>query len=115
MLPPPILRHPVLSTLILSAVAVLIAVALSVVSYQMIGEERPGVLYEALSALAIGGLLAPTFLFPWIRTAAKLRLANVAIGSLATTDALTGLPNALVLADRLKDRLAEITRGGQFA
>ena len=61
MLPPPVLRHPIISTTVLSAVAVVIAVALSVVSYQLIGVERPGTLYEALSALGIAALLGLLF------------------------------------------------------
>jgi diguanylate cyclase (GGDEF)-like protein len=115
MLPPAILRHPILSTVVLSMVVVLVAAALSVVSYQMLGEARPGVLYEALSAFGIAALLAPTFLYPWIRTAAKLRGANVEIATLAAKDNLTGLPNALVFTQRLKARLADMGEGGQFA
>src|SRR6185295_9751625 len=115
MLPPPVLRHPLISTAAVSGVVVIIAVALSVISYLLIGEERPGVLYEALSALGIGGLLAPTFLYPWIRNAAKLRRANAEITMLATRDALTGLANARVLTERLEARLSDLPRGGQFA
>ena len=57
MVPRAVLRHQVLSTLLISAAVVVIAVGLSVVSYQLVGEARPGLLYEALSALGIGGLL----------------------------------------------------------
>ena len=110
-----LLRHQVASTLLISGAITAIAVGLSVVSYQLIGEARPGVLYEALSALGIAGVLAPVFLYPWIRTAAKLRVANAEIRTLATTDALTGLSNALVLSDRLAHLLGDLNSNGQFA
>jgi hypothetical protein len=88
---PLLLRYPFLSTLIISAIISSAAVALSVVSYELIGQQNPGVSYEAISALGIAGLLAPTFLYPWIRTADRLRRASADLSVLANTDALTGL------------------------
>ena len=110
-----ILRHQLVSTFAISAVIVAIAVGLSIISFRLVGEARPGLLYEALSALAIASLLAPTFLYPWIRTAAKLRSAELANRTLATTDALPGLPNTLELAERFAQLLGDTNDSGQFA
>jgi diguanylate cyclase (GGDEF)-like protein len=90
---PLVLRYPFFSTLIISAIISGIAVVLSVVSYEWIGQHDPGASYEAVSALGIAGVLAPTFLYPWIRTAVRLRRASVELAQVANTDALTGLEN----------------------
>jgi diguanylate cyclase (GGDEF)-like protein len=94
--PPLVFRHPLLSTLTISAIISGIAVALSVVSYRLIGQQDPGASYEAVSALGIAGLLAPTFLYPWIRTAGRLRRANADLALVANRDALTRLENPTV-------------------
>jgi diguanylate cyclase (GGDEF)-like protein len=90
---PLVLRYPLLSTLTISLVISGIAVALSVASYVLVGQQNPGVGYEAVSALGIAAVLAPTFLYPWIRTAVRLRLATGELIKAARTDALTGLEN----------------------
>ena len=87
------LRYPLLSTLIISLLISGIAVALSIGSYELIGQENPGVTYEAVSALGIAAMLAPTFLYPWIWTAVRLRRASAELTKAARTDALTGLEN----------------------
>ena len=110
-----LLRHPVLATAGISGVIIGLAVVLSIVSYQALGQSNPGLTYEVLSALGISTLLAPTFLYPWIRTAAKLRQASVEITRLARTDALTGLPNAFVLREHMALAMDGIIRGGPFA
>ena len=110
-----LLRHPVVATAGISAVIIALAVILSIVSYQALGQTNPGLTYEVLSALGISTLLAPTFLYPWIRTAAKLRQATVVITRLARTDALTGLPNSFVLRERMRQVMDDIVRGGPFA
>jgi len=110
-----LLKHPIVSTLGISAVIITIAVILSIVSYQMVGQKDPGLLYEVLSALGISSLLAPTFLYPWIRTAAKLRLASAELEKVARTDALTGLPNSAVFRNRIEDAIASMDHDGPFA
>src|SRR5947209_6468358 len=104
---PLVLRFPFLSTLIISAIIAGIAVALSLVSYDLIGRQDPGVGYEAFSALGIAGLLAPAFLYPWIRTAVRLRRANAELGLMAKTDALTGLENTTVFRTCVGEVLAK--------
>jgi diguanylate cyclase (GGDEF)-like protein len=110
-----LLRHPILSTLGISAAIVLVAVVLSVASYQIVGRNDPGFVYEAWSAFGIAGLLAPTFLYPWIRTAAKLRRATADLARLANTDRLTGLPNLAVLDEEIRRNASNLSGSGTFA
>jgi diguanylate cyclase (GGDEF)-like protein len=110
-----VFRRPLLSTLVIAAAIVLIATGLSVVSYLWVGQTNPGVVYEALSAVAIATVLAPSFLYPWIRTASRLKAANFEISTLASTDTLTSLPNYMTLLDRMAELLGNLNRGGQFA
>ncbi|HET7717667.1 MAG TPA: EAL domain-containing protein [Bauldia sp.] len=110
-----LLRHQLLATIGISAVIIALAVLLSIVSYQSIGRKDPGLAYEILSAMGISALLAPTFLYPWIRTAAKLRQATLEITKLATTDALTGLANPRVLRSSLEEVASSIGKDGSAA
>ena len=112
---PLVLRYPLLSTLIISAAIAGIAVALSVVSYELIGQQNPGVSYEAVSALGIAGLLAPAFLYPWIRTARRLRVASADLSLMANTDALTGLENPTVFRKWVSEVLANADAHRSFA
>ena len=110
-----LLRHPILLTLGISAVIVAAAVLLSVASYQMLGQQEPTLLYEALSAFGIAGLLAPTCLYPWIHTVIKLRRATAELATLAHTDRLTGLPNLAAFTDEIAKRIAASRVGDLFA
>ena len=106
---PLILRHPLLSTLTISLVISGIAVVLSVGTYELIGQQNPGVKYEALSALGIAGVLAPTFLYPWILTAVRLRRASAELTKAAKADALTGLENPTAFREVMTKALAAET------
>ncbi len=110
-----ILKRPVVSTIIITALIAALATALSALSYQTLGVRDPGLLYEVLSALGISAFLAPVFLYPWILTAVKLRNASVEIRKLATTDALTGLPNVFLLRKRMSAAIRRRSRNQQLA
>ena len=105
-----LLRHPIRSTVGISMLIVVLAVAAAILSFVLFRPSDPGLGYDVVSALVISSLLAPTFLYPWVRSAVKLRDATVEIGRLASSDALTGLPNMFALRTQLASMIE--TRGG---
>jgi diguanylate cyclase (GGDEF)-like protein len=108
-------KRPIVFTVLLSALVVCLAALLSVLSYQLVGRYHPGVLYQIECAVVIASILAPIFLYPLITTAAHLRRATGELKRLATTDALTGLPNSLALSEELARLFDNVGRGTGFA
>ena len=110
-----LLRHPIRSTIAISLLIVALAVGFAFLSFEFFRPPDPGLSYDIISALVIASLLAPTFLYPWVRTAVKLRDTTVEIGKLVARDTLTGLPNLFALRARLAEAIGSRGSSGKFA
>lgn len=94
-------RRPVLATATLSLLCVVLATAASIWAYQTYGRYHPGLTYQIVVTIIISAVLAPAFLYPIFILAARLRAATDKLQIQATTDSLTGLPNAFALSGEL--------------
>jgi diguanylate cyclase (GGDEF)-like protein len=99
------LKRPVLGTAILSLVVVCLATIGAAWGYEAFGKYNPGVRYQIIITVIIASILAPTFLYPFIIVAARLRNATGKLKAQANTDALTGLGNVAALFDELSCQL----------
>lgn len=108
-------RRPILATLVLSILCVVLATAAASWAYQTYGRYSPGLTYQVVVTIIISSILAPSFLYPIIILAARLRTATGKLEIQATTDSLTGLPNVFALSDRLSDALHAVRSGQTLA
>ena len=108
-------RRPILATIVLSLLCVVLATAAASWAYQTYGRYSPGLTYQVVVTIIISSVLAPSFLYPIIILAARLRAATGKLQIQATTDSLTGLPNVFALSDHLSDALHEVIDGQMLA
>ena len=109
------LRHPVVTTAVLSLLCILLATAAAAWGYETYGRYSPGLAYQIEVTIVISTVLAPSFLYPIIVLASRLRRATDKLQLQATTDSTTGLPNTYAISQELSKLLNRASAGRAVA
>jgi diguanylate cyclase (GGDEF)-like protein len=100
---------------VLSLLCILLATAAAAWGYETYGRYSPGLAYQIEVTIVISTVLAPSFLYPIIVLASRLRRATDKLQLQATTDSTTGLPNTYAISQELSKLLNRASTGRAVA